>query len=183
MKNLMKTMARAVRKSVFGEPINQVDVEFVPSKDDQINNLLSRVKAFNRVPLYQPTVEDRKAEADTMRDLKKWISKLSDNDRAIVVGRKPWEIMNHMMGLVPIDGVVAFGRGASYDFSDAFSPTAANQNARRAAGAQPLSRWGEQRAPACQVGNQPGAQQDRKMEPAYTYEPPKPSAAFMAKFA
>ncbi|MGR9431345.1 hypothetical protein ACU8MU_25915 (plasmid) [Rhizobium leguminosarum] len=89
MKNLLKTMAKAVQNSVFGEPSDQAAVEYVPTKDDQINDLLARVKAFNRVPVYQPTVEERKKEADTMRDLKAWVGKLSDNDRAIVMGRKP----------------------------------------------------------------------------------------------
>lgn len=58
-----------------------------PLTDDQINDLLAGVKAFNRVPFHQPTVEERKAEADTMRDLKAWLRKLSPNDRAIVAGQ------------------------------------------------------------------------------------------------
>ncbi|WP_429819198.1 hypothetical protein [Ensifer sp. B1-9] len=183
MKNLLRTMAKAVRKSVFGELTHdQVAVEFVPTADDEINDLLARVKAFNRVPLHQPTVEERKKEADTMRDLKKWISKLSDNDRAIVIGRKPWEIMNHMLGIVPIDGVVAVGRGASYDFaptrgkrndfSETFASKAANEN--RAAAPQPIARW-----------NPPTPKVDAKpdMLPTYDYKPPRPPASFMAKFA
>lgn len=201
MKNLMKTMAKAVEKmkSVFGEPADQVAVvEYVPTKDDEINDLLARVKAFNRIPLHKPSVEERKAEADTMRDLKKWISKLSDNDRAIVMGRKPWEIMNHMLGIVPIDGVVAVGRGASYDFaptrgkrneySEAFAPKAANENqvpkATSAFRARGLSQVAHQLRQ--QGGNEPSLQPDRIPEPTYAYEPPRPSAAFVAahgKFA
>lgn len=199
MKNLFKTMAKAVRNSVFGEPTNdQVAVEYVPTKDDEINDLLARVKAFNRVPLHKPTVEERKAEADTMRDLKKWISKLSDNDRAIVMGRKPWEILNHMMGIVPIDGVVAVGRGASYDFapthskrndySEAFAYKAANENqvpkATSAFEARGLSQVAHQLRQ--QGGNERSMQPERRPEPSYAYEPPRPSAAFMVahgKFA
>ncbi len=186
MKNLMKTMAKAVQKmkSVFGEPDDQVVVEYLPTKDDQINDILARVKAFNRVPLHKPTVEERKAEADTMRDLKAWMRKLSDNDRAIVAGRKPWEILNHMLGIVPIDGVVAVGRGASYDFaptnakkhdfSDAFSPKAANEN--RVATPQPISRW-DSTPMAPKNEAKPG------MPPSYDYKPPRPPVSFMARFA
>ncbi|MBY3575466.1 hypothetical protein HFN65_31500 [Rhizobium laguerreae] len=201
MKNLLKTIAKAVRNSVFGEPSDQAAVEYVPTKDDQINDLLARVKAFNRVPLYQPTVEERKKEADTMRDLKAWVRKLSDNDRAIVMGRKPWEIMNHMMGLVPIDGVVAVGRGASYDFSpthsnrkdlsEAFSSQkAANENIlRSSAPAIPIADTPFQARGLAAVAQElrsqgvHAIQQEQKMEPRHTYEPPRPSAAFMAKFA
>ncbi|MGO7324204.1 hypothetical protein GUK30_32530 [Rhizobium leguminosarum] len=197
----MKTMAKAVRNSVFGEPNDQVAVEYAPTIENQINDLLARVNAFNRVPLYQPTAEERKKEADTMRDLKAWVRKLSDSDRAIVMGRKPWEIMNHMMGIVPIDGVVAVGRGASYDFapthskrndlSEAFSnQKAANENIlRSSAPAIPIAGTPFQArglAAVAQELRSQGAQaiqQEQKMEPKHTYEPPRPSAAFMAKFA
>lgn len=202
MKNLMKSMAKAVErmKSVFGEPADNVAVvEYVPTKDDQINDLLARVKAFNKVPLYEPTIEERKKEADTMRDLKKWIMKLSDNDRVIVMGRKPWEIMNHILGIVPIDGVVAQGLAASYDYAPTnvikvdfeqkakasfentavhVSKAATNFEARGLSQVlQELTQTG---------GNNRSMQADRKTEPTYSYEPPKPSAAFMAahgKFA
>lgn len=199
MKNLMKTMAKAVEKmkSVFGEPADQVIVEYVPTAEDEINDLLARVKAFSRVPLHKPTVEERKAEADTMRDLKKWISKLSDNDRAIVMGRKPWEILNHMLGIVPIDGVVAVGRGASYEFAPTKGmkndftdkPQAANENTFRAAQVQvPKASSSFEARGLSQVvhqlrqqgGNEPSVQPERKPEPTYGYEPPRPSAAFMA---
>ncbi|NEI66535.1 hypothetical protein [Rhizobium leguminosarum] len=204
MKNLLKTMAKAVQKSVFGEPSDQAAVEYVPTKDDQINDLLARVKAFNRVPLYQPTVEERKKEADTMRDLKAWVGKLSDNDRAIVMGRKPWEIMNHMMGLVPIDGVVAVGRGASYDFaptkgsrndfSDGFGPKAANENTLRTQVVQvPTANTALQARGLAAVAQelrskeanaiQQELQATPTREPKYAYEPPRPPASFMAKFA
>lgn len=205
MKNLMRTMAKAVQKmkSVFGEPDDQVVVEYVPTKDDEISDLLARVKSFNRVPLHKPTVEERKAEADTMRDLKQWIKRLSDNDRAIVMGRKPWEIMNHMMGIVPIDGVVAVGRGASYEFAPTngmksdFTNTqqAANENTFGAAQVQvPKATSSFEARGLSQVvhqlrlqgGNEPSMRPERKPEPTYAYEPPRPSAAFMAahgKFA
>ncbi|MGR9293625.1 hypothetical protein ACU8OS_35255 (plasmid) [Rhizobium leguminosarum] len=209
MKNLLKTMAKAVRKSVFGEEQthDQVAVEFLPTKDDQISDILARVKAFNRVPFYQPTVEERKAEADTMRDLKAWMRKLSDNDRAIVAGRKPWEIMNHMLGIVPIDGVVAVGRGASYDFaptkgsrndfSDGFGPKAANENTLRTHVVQvPTANTAHQARGLVAVAQElrskeaNAIQQELQVtltqEPKYTYEPPRPPPAFMAahgKFA
>ncbi|RVH69152.1 hypothetical protein CN198_13885 [Sinorhizobium meliloti] len=201
MKDLFRTMAKAVRKSVFGEPTNdQVPLYFAPTADDEINDLLARVKAFNRVPLHKPTVEERKAEADTMRDLKAWLRKLSPNDRAIVAGCRPWEIMNHMLGIVPIDGVVAVGRGASYDFAPtkgmkndfADKPQAANENSFRAAQVQvPKASTSFEARGLSQVAHQlrqkeasqPSMQQERKPEPTYAYEPPRPSAAFMAKFA
>ncbi|ANL74232.1 hypothetical protein AMC83_PA00005 (plasmid) [Rhizobium phaseoli] len=197
MRNLLKTTAKAVRKSIFGEEqtYDQVAVEYQPTKDDQISDILARVKAFNRIPLYQPTVEERKAEADTMRDLKAWMRKLSDNDRAIVAGRKPWEIMNHMLGIVPIDGVVAVGRGASYDFAPTHSnvpnysetPKAANENLPTPTSsfqARALSHIAHELRQ--QSADQPSMQSETKMEPTYAYEPPRPSAAFMAahgKFA
>ncbi|TBF89173.1 hypothetical protein [Rhizobium leguminosarum] len=187
----MMTMAKAVRNSVFREPNDQVAVEYAPTMENQINDLLARVKAFNRVPLYQPTVEERKKEADTMRDLKAWVRKLSDNDRAIVMGRKPWEIMNHIMGIVPIDGVVAVGRGASYDFAPTrgmkndFAGTRAAQvqvpKASTRLEARGLAQVAHQQRQ--QDGSQPSMQQERKPEPTYAYEPPRPPAAFMAKFA
>ncbi|MBA1343913.1 hypothetical protein [Rhizobium sp. WYCCWR 11146] len=206
MKNLLKTMAKVVRKSVFVEEErhDQVAVEFVPTSDDRINDILARVKAFNRVPLYQPTVEERKAEADTMRDLKSWMRKLSDNDRAIVAGRKPWEILNHMMGIVPIEGVVAVGRGTSYDFaptkgsrndfSDGFGPKAANENTMRTQVVQvPIANTALQaRGLAAVVQElrskeanaiQQELQATPTQEPKYAYEPPRPPASFMAKFA
>lgn len=206
MKNLMKTMAKAVEKmkSVFGEPADQVAIpQIVMTREEQDNDLLARVKAFNRIPLYTPTLEERKKEADTMRDLKQWIKRLSDNDRAIVMGRKPWEIMNHILGIVPIDGVVAQGRGASYEFAPTRGmkndftdrPTAANENTFGAAQVQvPKASSSFEARGLSQVahqlrqqgGNEPSMQPERKPEPTYAYEPPRPSAAFMAahgKFA
>ncbi|MGH0214360.1 hypothetical protein NKY66_10640 [Sinorhizobium meliloti] len=202
MKIIWKTMAKAI----FGKTADQVTaVQFVPTPDDEINDLLARVKAFNRIPLYTPTVEDRKKEADTMRDLKAWLRKLSPNDRAIVAGCKAWEIMNHMLGIVPIDGVVAVGRGASYDFapthskqhdfSETFSSKAANENTFHAAHVQvPKASTSFEARGLSQVahqlrhqgGSEPLMQQEKKPEPTYAYEPPRPSAAFMAahgKFA
>ncbi|RVN50059.1 hypothetical protein [Sinorhizobium meliloti] len=106
-----------------------------------------------------------------------------------------------MLGIVPIDGVVAVGRGASYDFapthsrrndfSETFSPKAANENTLRRQGAsakgfdQLRGAWlVAGRPPAAPEGSQqPSMQQERKPEPTYAYEPPRPSAAFMAKFA
>ncbi|WP_425624879.1 hypothetical protein [Agrobacterium radiobacter] len=188
----MKTMAKAIDKmqSVFGEPDDQVAVEYVPTKDDQINDILARVKAFNRVPLLKPTLEERKAEADTMRDLKAWMRKLSDIDRAIVAGRKPWEIMNHMLGIVPIDGVAAVGRGASYDYAPANGvkfdfgnkPTAANENTMKATSsleARGMSQVAQQLRQ--QGGNDLSFQSERSSEPTHGYEPPtpRPSNAFL----
>lgn len=191
-------MAKAVEKakSAFGEDVDQVAaVQFVPTADDEINDLLSRIKAFNRQPLYTPTAEDRKKEADTLRDIKAWIKKLSPNDRAIVMGRKPWEIMNHMLGIVPIDGVVAVGRGACYDFGIhkgvkydfTNGTTAANENALSAVQVPKASSSFAARGLAQvahqlrqQGGNEASMQSERKPEPTYTYEPPRPSAAFMA---
>ncbi|MGO7266035.1 hypothetical protein [Rhizobium johnstonii] len=199
MKNLLKTMAKVVRKSVFVEEErhDQVAVEFVPTSDDRINDILARVKAFNRVPLYQPTVEERKAEADTMRDLKSWMRKLSDNDRAIVAGRKPWEILNHMLGIVPIDGVVAVGRGASYDFAATSEPTFGKRgfeqefapSTRAANGNTPFVPKAETAFQARGLaamqqelraqGMENGLRQGRNMEPTYAYEPPKPPASIL----
>lgn len=202
MKSFMKKAIEKM-KSVFGEPAEVAVMEYVPTDDDQINDILARVKAFNRVPLQKPSAEGRKAEADTMRDLKAWIRKLSPNDRAIVSGRKPWEILNHMLGIVPIEGVVAVGRGACYDFAmtngmkNDFidSPTDASENTLRAAPVQvPKASSSFQARGLSQVAhqlrqqsaNEPSMQEAGKPEPTHTYEPPRPSAAFMAahgKFA
>jgi hypothetical protein len=188
MKNLMKNMFDKV-KSVFGEPYEQVTIPYVITREEQDNDLISRVRAFNRVPLYKPTIEESKAEADTMRDLKDWVRRLSDTDRAIVMGRKPWEIMNHMLGILPIDGVAAVGRGASYDyvspqgvkFDFINKQTAANENTMKttsALEARGMSQVMQQLNQ--QGGNDLSFQAERKPEPSYAYEPPRPSAAFMA---
>lgn len=190
MKIPFKMIAKTLRniQSAFGETSDQVVVDFVPSNRDGLEpemlDLIGRIRAFNRRPLYEPTALERKEEADVMRDLKAWIRKLSGNDRSIISQRQPWEIMNHIMGIVPIDGVVAVGRGASYDFATTtgfkndfadFKPQTVRENTLCAASPQPLSRWTGPKQ----------ASNEAKPEPSYThdYKPPQPSASFMAKFA
>ncbi|WP_446982683.1 hypothetical protein [Rhizobium leguminosarum] len=104
---------------------------------------------------------------------------------------------------MPIDGVVAVGRGASYDFaptkesrndfSDGFGPKAANENTLRTQVVQvPTANTALQARGLAAVAQELRSKeanaiqqelQATPQEPKYAYEPPRPPASFMAKFA
>ncbi|MGR9431342.1 hypothetical protein [Rhizobium leguminosarum] len=76
--------------------------------DPQMKALVQKVQDWNRWPLHQMNAQQRKQEADFTSELKRWVRKLSDSDRAIVMQRQPWKVVDHIMGINPIDGVVGY---------------------------------------------------------------------------
>ncbi|TBG52555.1 hypothetical protein [Rhizobium leguminosarum] len=113
------------RKSIFSRAMpallgseDQPDSEYRynPSGlNPQMNALVQKVRDWSRWPLHEMNAQERKREAHFTSELKRWVRKLSGNDRAIVMQRQPWGNANHIMGINPIDSVVASGRGASYE--------------------------------------------------------------------
>ncbi|WP_064832650.1 hypothetical protein [Rhizobium phaseoli] len=205
-----KNIFKKALSAIFGSQDVEPEAAYVykpSSAETQMQEIVKRVREFNRLPLHDVTPQERKQEADFMSEVKRWVKKLSPNDRAIAMQHQPWEIADHIMGINPIDGIEAIGRGASYDRApkprfgkrglDDFGPMPkpANENTVAFGKAAPSFQMPTpttafQARALRAVAQEMHAQEARaiqnelqaaqKPEPQYTYEPPRPSAAFMA---
>ncbi|WP_173995743.1 hypothetical protein [Agrobacterium tumefaciens] len=97
------------------------DLDETQDVSKEIKPSLENYQMAKQVQVYNAAFESmdfntRVEAGDRMTGpVKAWVSRLSDNDRAVLKNCSAFDIANHLSGMVPIEGIAAVGQGAVYD--------------------------------------------------------------------